>query len=329
MTAPPVLPCWLRPDRPPGASSVYRLAGRLLAVDAPLAALAPLAVAASAPLAAAPAPLAGAGRLVCRSSGWLGNAWRKVQVWRHDQGLRLQIAGIADFAVLTADPAIVRLRAAASSADVLTEALLGPPLTLALGFQGVWCLHASAVRVDGRVIAFAGESGHGKSTLAAYLDGAEAGAWRRVADDILPVALEPDGVLALPHFPQLKLPAAGQYPVNAPPRLPLAAVYVIAPTTGQDSVSLRVLGQREAMQALIRHTVAARLFDRSLLAAHLAFCAGAAARIPVWRLAYPHRHERLPQVRAAIGRSLVQAAGGGGPCKCRFLGGSEKNIKEA
>ena len=64
------------------------------------------------------------------------------------------------------------------------------------------------------------------------------------------------------------------------------------------------------MQALIRHTVAARLFDKPLLAAHLDFCAEAAARIPVWRLAYPHRRDVLPQVRDAIRRSLSGSPAG-------------------
>jgi len=73
-----------------------------------------------------------------------------------------------------------------------------------------------------------------------------------------------------------------------------------------------VPGQRQAMQTLIRHTVAARLFDRPLLAAHLDFCAEAAARIPVRRLAYPHRREVLPQVRDAIRRSMFQSPGTNG-----------------
>ena len=97
--------------------------------------------------------------------------------------------------------------------------------------------------------------------------------------------------------------------MNAPACPPLAAVYVLAPPNGEDSVSLRLLGRRQAMQALIRHTVAARLFDKPLLAAHLDFCAEAAARIPVWRLAYPRRRGVLPQVRDAIRGTLSESFG--------------------
>ena len=125
-------------------------------------------------------------------------------------------------------------------------------------------------------------------------------------DDILPVFSSPQGVAALPHFPQLKLPAADQYPLDAPAVLPLGAVYVLSAPA--PAVEIRPLGHRQAMPAMIRHTIATRLFDRRLLAAHLAFCAGVAARVPVWSLAYPHQPEGLPQVREMIMRGKNSAS---------------------
>ncbi len=80
--------------------------------------------------------------------------------------------------------------------------------------------------VDGAAVAFVGETGAGKSTLAAYL-AREAG-WLRLADDVLPVALGgAGGPAALPHFPQLKLPAAEQVGPGVPQRMPLRAVYAL------------------------------------------------------------------------------------------------------
>ena len=314
MTAPGQIFCRLWPAR--GAVQTYpcRLAGRVLVADAPLAPLAPFRIADSSdPLPDRYTLLTEPGDFVCRSTGWIADAWRDVAVWRHRQGLLLRVEGVGEFAVTPDGIAVIGPEATSVTVATLAEALLGAPLVLALALQEVWCLHASALSVDDQVVAFAGESGNGKSTLAAYLNDAGQGGWRRVADDALPVSLEADGVVALPHFPQLKLTDVEQYPVNAPSRLPLAAVYVIGPqTAGQDSVSLQRLGQRQAMQALVRHTVAARLFDRPLLAAHLDFCAKAAARIPVWRLEYPHRREVLPQVRDAIRRSMSQSPGGNG-----------------
>ncbi len=63
-------------------------------------------------------------------------------------------------------------------------------------------LHASAVDVGGRVVAFTADSGGGKSTLAAAL--AQRGL-PHVCDDTLVVALQPNAVMALPDAKPLKL----------------------------------------------------------------------------------------------------------------------------
>ncbi len=63
-------------------------------------------------------------------------------------------------------------------------------------------LHASAVDVGGRVVAFTADSGGGKSTLAAAL--ANRGL-PHVCDDTLVVALQPKAVMALPDAKPLKL----------------------------------------------------------------------------------------------------------------------------
>ncbi|MBB3860089.1 hypothetical protein GGQ88_001350 [Novosphingobium hassiacum] len=63
-------------------------------------------------------------------------------------------------------------------------------------------LHASAVDVGGRVVAFTADSGGGKSTLAASL---AARGLPHVCDDTLVVALQPNGVMALPDAKPLKL----------------------------------------------------------------------------------------------------------------------------
>jgi hypothetical protein len=50
---------------------------------------------------------------------------------------------------------------------------------------------------------------------------------------------------------------------------------------------------------MVRHTVAVRLFGRSLMATYLSRI-GAAWSVPVRRLSYPRRFEALPDVAAAI-----------------------------
>lgn len=83
---------------------------------------------------------------------------------------------------------------------------------LMLGHQLV--LHASAVRSNGRAIAFVGASGMGKSTLAAALCGASC---ELVADDVLRVDGTADGMLAFPGSTESRLrPAARELADIAP-----------------------------------------------------------------------------------------------------------------
>jgi hypothetical protein len=59
----------------------------------------------------------------------------------------------------------------ADNADDRTAALwvLGPAMGVLLQQRGVLVLHASAVTMDGGVVAFLGHSGWGKSTMAAAM----------------------------------------------------------------------------------------------------------------------------------------------------------------
>jgi hypothetical protein len=197
-----------------------------------------------------------------------------------------------------------------ASPEDLSQVVLGPALILALALQGVWCLHASAVVFGDTAVIFAGESGWGKSTLARYL-GEQAG-WRRAADDVLPVVPVGNGLMALPHFPQLKLPSGAQPANGLPQRLPVAAVYVLDRDQKETGEAITILGlnERDAALALIRHTVAARLFGPDLLRQHMAFCAKVAGQVPVRLLRYPRQFAWLPELRDRLAADLAQVDGG-------------------
>lgn len=106
-------------------------------------------------------------------------------------------------------------------------------------------------------------------------------------------------LLALPAYPQLKLAATEQPGTRAPERLGVTAVCLLHRAT--PAVNFPRLRPRNAMLALIGHTMAARLFDRSLLDAHLAFCRRAAESVPVFSLSYP----RNLQGSRGVGQCLV------------------------
>jgi hypothetical protein len=122
---------------------------------------------------------------------------------------------------------------------------------------------------------------------------------------MLPCVARPGGLDILPHFPQFKLSPNACSAASLPERVSMDAIYVLAPADAHDdAVQIRRLGPRDAALAVVRHSVAARLFDGALLARHLAFCAHAAAHVKISRLTYPRRVELLSAVRDALQADL-------------------------
>jgi hypothetical protein len=240
--------------------------------------------------------------LAIASTGHIGNTRRHVSCDVDSAGYRLSMEDVGEFTMAPPHRPLSWSRAKGCEHDVFQEALFGPALILALALSDTWCLHASAVARHGRAVAFMGDSGRGKSTLAAFLARPAGGRWQRIADDILPITAGPAGLTASPHFPQLKLPLKARPSPDLPAQIPLAAVYLLEPVAAEDhhesAARIEPLSRYQATVALIGHTVAARLFDKTLLARHTHFCADAA--VPVYRLTYPHRYDLLPQIAALI-----------------------------
>jgi hypothetical protein len=280
----------------------YDLAGLRLISDMPIGQLAPFAAfpapSGSSPI-SEPVGVDGGTRLYA-GSGWVGGRLRRVESWRAGGGYLLKIEGAGEFEI-SADGARVGRRRPLEGevpGEEVTAAVLGPCLVLALALRGIWCLHASAAGARGWAVALAGESGHGKSTLAAALATAGSG-WRRIADDLLPVKLERGAARVLPRYPQPGAVALSQALAGERQTLSLAAVYLLEP--GASAVEVHELTKRRAAEALVRQTMAARLFDAELQARHLEFCVDTARRLPVRGLRFPRRPETLPSMTAAIG----------------------------
>ena len=168
-------------------------------------------------------------------------------------------------------------------------------MVMALAFRGGWGMHASAAMYKENVIVYLGESGQGKSTLAAYLS--QSAGWRMVADDILPVKMDANGVRVLPHFPQLKLPLDAQPGIGLPEHLPLKYICVLTHAEPDQMPELQILSTAQTVKALLSHIAGTRMFDSMLLAKHLEFSAQAGKQIPAYRLIHPHRRDTLPLVR--------------------------------
>jgi hypothetical protein len=228
---------------------------------------------------------------------------RRVRCVLHPDEYHVEIEGGGVFAVARAGGAVARADGEPATEDALAEALAAPALALGCALRGAFCLHASGVERRGRAVAFLGASGAGKSTLAAALAALPGGEWRRIADDLLPVALGAAGPEARPGFPQPRIAVASDLPA----RLPLAAAYVLAGTAAE--VAVTPLAPRDAALALVRHTAASHLFAPDLLARHLEHSTAVAAAAAVRVLRYPWTAEAAAGVAAALAADLERRDG--------------------
>jgi hypothetical protein len=235
--------------------------------------------------------------LMTRAEGWLANASRIVELWSDEKKYILKVDGI-EFFITKNGKAIGKKRLSSGSSLFDKEVFLGPVIVFALAMRKVWSLHGSAATYNGRTIAFLAESGTGKSTLAAYLS--RQADWSLVADDILPVTGDSNGLIAWPHFPQLKLPMGLQPAINSPEQLSLDILFELVLVDRDAVPDIKRLPPEKAVMVLLGHTAGARLFDGKMLESHLAFCSQAAEHVPVYQLSYPKSKDALPKIKEML-----------------------------
>src|SRR5262249_27490517 len=129
---------------------------------------------------------------------------------------------VGEFLVAADGRSITCRRADRSSAESFQVYMLGQALSFALVKQGFEPLHATVVVVDDRAVAFLGESGYGKSSLAACF--LEAG-HRLLTDDLLLFQEARSRIVAYPGPPRIKLFAkiAGRFLDRAASSAPMHA----------------------------------------------------------------------------------------------------------
>jgi hypothetical protein len=180
-------------------------------------------------------------------------------------------------------------------------------------------LHASTVVIDGRLVAFAGPGGAGKSTIATAL------ARRGHAiggDDALLVTARERSASAVPAYPGVRLWADSERAVAAgltgwgrtepsakqrfTSGLPFARgesvltdVYVID-RAAAGSIGFARLSPRDAVVELLRETYRLALDDRAAMARELDALTAIASRLACWRLSFPRRLEAWPVLAAAV-----------------------------
>lgn len=240
------------------------------------------------------------GELIYQGPGWLGNQWRRVSCIKIQNGYVLDVHGVAVLWVELHGQSIRLLEHhVAVSSPIMAETVLGPALVLALALHNIWCLHASASLYKGKLVAFLGDSGVGKSTLATFLNTPNSEHWQRVADDLLPLSIRTSHILAHPRFPQLKLPAEKQPSLHVAEDMPIQAIFFLDYQAGESAkfLSFERLPPEQSLLKIVHFTAGAKLFDSLLLRLHLEACAQIAERVPVFSLKYFHSQDFLRILR--------------------------------
>jgi hypothetical protein len=131
-----------------------------------------------------------------------GSASGEDHIWATANEVMFCFPGSAAFMISQGREIIIERLAGATDADI-RAVLTGSVMAVLLHQRGYLILHASCVSKDGYAIAFAADSGTGKSTLAAAFDSR---GYCLVADDIVAIDMEnATGPRIFPGFFQMKL----------------------------------------------------------------------------------------------------------------------------
>jgi hypothetical protein len=239
--------------------------------------------------------------------------------------LYLRWADLFDFLLSVDGREIAARPLSRSSPEAFHAYLLGQVLSFALIKQGLDPLHATVVVVNGEAVAFLGDCGYGKSSLAAaFLDSGH----RLLTDDLLVLRRERGRYEAHPGAPRIKVfpeiareflaARSAATPIShLSPKLiipldrtqvamraaPLKAVYLLAaPSTRNTSerIAIRRLSRRRGCLSVVQNTYNSAVRDSGRLNRQFALASGVVADVPISTLSYPRTLHLLRSVRDAI-----------------------------
>lgn len=197
--------------------------------------------------------------------------------------------------------------------------ITGAILAILLNQRGILVLHASAVIINGEAVAFLGDKGAGKSTLAAYLQKQGHGL---ISDDLAPIILGNEKVQISPGYPRIKLWADSVKSVGLdwdtlPPiskfidkrsyhcfdgfstkPVNLSRIYILVEGS---AIEIKRLELAKAFIEITRNIYLGRYLQITRQNAdYFRQCKAVVSAVPVFSLKRPHDHKTLSEVASKI-----------------------------
>lgn len=245
-----------------------------------------------------------------------------IEFHRVTGGYLLRFPGLSDFHVSTDGDRIASYPVPGISAATVEHLYLNQVLPMAMSRSGQFVFHASAVEIEHSAVAFLGEAGRGKSTLAAafatrgmrfltddglVLDAAEGGydvrpshpsirLWQDSHAQLFPAGADCAPAVSYTSKARLLLGDGHTYCVE--PRRLRAAYHLTA--NGHSNVGFRRLEPAKGLIAWAKHAFILDVEDQAFLADHFIRLAGLASRVPCFELDYPRDFGKLDDVISCI-----------------------------
>ena len=246
----------------------------------------------------------------------------------------LRFPGLADYLISQKGDQIHCFAMSGVSDESIRHLLLDQVIPRIVAHQGWIVLHASAIKIDEGIIAFLGESGWGKSTLATsfYEQG-----YPLLTDDCLLLKPETGEIVGIPSYAGSRLwpdsldavvnDKSSVHPMahysskkrlilpeslkNNTIPLPLSAVFVLAaPDESKDlnSVTVKQLTGAKMIMELVKHSFHLDVTDRNKISAQFETL-GAITKtsLPIYLLSYPRNHTILDSVHKIIKKMSLES----------------------
>ena len=248
---------------------------------------------------------------------------------RYDSGYWLRFPQLVDFEINLDEQKITAYRYTCTSDATVRHLLLDQVIPRMLGQQGKLILHAGAVTlVNGKTVAFIGQSGWGKSTLVSSFQqqGAEL-----ITDDCLMIEQGNGCVLAIPNYygirlfedsikaiygvqkdtgdvahysSKRRLIMSGSSECNVAAPLQLDAIFLLSdPKAARKPDGVNIISARgvDAMMTVVAQTFVLDVTDTSLMARQFKNCGKIfECKVSCFQLQYPRDHNMLVDVRSVI-----------------------------